>query len=262
MCFSFLKQCLPPKVDPDIDAILNETIVSEIKYFTKLNSFRKHYGFLLLDIASGRHGKEKQEHLLLNQREAELLCGDSLQGIIECSQDLIEALRVFNTKHGRPKKQAARVLMIIGIFNDFLERINGAYFPYVRSYKKCQRMLKAKEDKIMNIDTHQSLPKRASRLNLLKNLPRTRSKNQISKEENMDYLKLWKLVSNEQFHLTGTRIDSILIMPVQRTFQTKMRFERLLKKAGDMHPRPSYYNELEKLIDELGSLAKRLNKSV
>mmetsp|Transcript_7627 Transcript_7627/g.10006 ORF Transcript_7627/g.10006 Transcript_7627/m.10006 type:complete len:260 (-) Transcript_7627:330-1109(-) len=259
MGFSFLKGCLSAKVDPVIDAILNETIVSEIEYFAKLNAFQRHYGDLLLDIASGRHGKERQLQLRLNKAEIELLCGTTLRGVIDCSEDLIEALRAFNTKGGRPRTQAGRVWMMIGIFNDFLERISDSYCSYVRSHKERLQMLQKREDEIMS-STPSLAKSSSSRLKLLK-ISRKNLKNKVQKHKN-DYLTLWELASTEQHHLTGARIDSILIMPVQRTFQTKMRFERLLKHAGDRYPQPVYYDELEKLINQLESIAHRLNKCI
>mmetsp|Transcript_5680 Transcript_5680/g.6561 ORF Transcript_5680/g.6561 Transcript_5680/m.6561 type:complete len:574 (-) Transcript_5680:117-1838(-) len=216
-----------------LDDIIDEIISNERVFYDILNAVVVYFGNSLREVVEGRRGAERRDGLGLDKDEVEMICGGNLRAVRNVSATLLAKLEMLTLVKNVPIDAAGRAKIVIGAFSEMLGSMRAAYFPFVGSYKRASALL-------------------VSRIELMK-------KKKKAKQQ-YHFIRIWQVISNSHNELKGKRLDSVLIMPVQRVYQTKLRFERLKKDAEKLLTgHDDVLEELGKLVKEIGVLATDLN---
>mmetsp|Transcript_15937 Transcript_15937/g.17998 ORF Transcript_15937/g.17998 Transcript_15937/m.17998 type:complete len:274 (+) Transcript_15937:266-1087(+) len=265
-CFA-PKEREPTEEEKYLDAIISEIVVSEHNYYNKLNAYVNFYGKAVVEIAAGKHGRKKQKELKLTRREAELLGGRNIQRVCACSESLLREIKVLvdKTHPNFPKTAYHRTQELIDIFDRRCGDLKKAYFPYVQAYKKCNGIVQRGKAEAAAVDR---IPPQPTKRKLKRGRSLLRFKSiQVTEEvapivqglSQNHYVSLWDFSTEQQFYLMESGMDSILIMPVQRLYQTKLRLERLVKYLEE---ETAEYTSVVHLVSKINKLATELNRSL
>mmetsp|Transcript_14154 Transcript_14154/g.16421 ORF Transcript_14154/g.16421 Transcript_14154/m.16421 type:complete len:194 (-) Transcript_14154:78-659(-) len=176
--------------------------------------------------------------LSLDQDEVEIICGGSLRAVRNVSANLLAKLEVLSLVKTNPVDAAGRAELLVGSYAEILREMRGSYFPFVGGYSKAANLISKKVEELSKLKKN---------------------------KQQYHFIRIWQIISNSLDVLQGKRLDSLLIKPVQRVYQTKLLFERLLKEYDKLISNGSTgtskcMKDLKKLCADINTLATDLNK--